>query len=160
MPNANDNSGKVYKYLSSERFFQHIDEYLLGKLYFSEWDKLNDPMEGFFTHKKSENNNALLEIIKEEKYSTKICATSETKDNFLLWSHYADSHKGICLCIKVDDDECDNNSIHHAKLIYAPEVIHIKDIENDTSEKQVEKILLKKLDYWKYEEEYRFLTTK
>ena len=157
MSNANDNSGKVYKYLSSERFFQHIDKYLSGELFFSEWDKLNDPMEGFFTYKKSENNEALLDTIKDEKYSKRICTTSETMDNFLLWSHYADKHKGICLCIKIDDDKCNNNSIHHAKLIYAPEVSYIKEISDFDAEEQVKKILLTKLNYWEYENEYRFL---
>ncbi|MCX9026407.1 MAG: DUF2971 domain-containing protein [Candidatus Methanoperedens sp.] len=30
----------------------------------------------------------------------KICTFSETNSSILMWSHYADSHKGICLCFK------------------------------------------------------------
>lgn len=30
----------------------------------------------------------------------KICSFSETNSSILMWSHYADSHKGICLCFK------------------------------------------------------------
>jgi len=30
-------------------------------------------------------------------YNSGICCFSEVKDNILLWGHYADNHKGICL---------------------------------------------------------------
>lgn len=33
---------------------------------------------------------------------TLVCCFSEINDNILMWSHYADSHKGICFGFKVD----------------------------------------------------------
>ncbi|MCZ7398591.1 MAG: DUF2971 domain-containing protein [Candidatus Methanoperedens sp.] len=43
-------------------------------------------------------NDKLLKDVAKNHY--KICSFSETKLSILMWSHYADSHKGICLCFK------------------------------------------------------------
>jgi hypothetical protein len=35
----------LYKYMPIERFQEHLDDYLVGKLYFADKEQLNDPME-------------------------------------------------------------------------------------------------------------------
>ena len=35
--------------------------------------------------------------LQKNKDKLKICCFSEVDDNILMWSHYADSHKGLCL---------------------------------------------------------------
>lgn len=144
----------VYKYMSTERFFEHIDEYLDGKLYFAGWDDLNDPMEGYFSINKNENTS-LKCVLKDVKYEYKICTTSESYSNFLLWSHYADKHKGVCLGIEIEEQECQNECITHSIVCYVEETLYLRKIEQPL-EPQIEEILNTKMDFWKYEEEYRF----
>ena len=58
-----------------------------------------------------------------------MCCLSEIRDNILMWSHYANSHRGICLgfetiidqdslCIRTDDETLNNhaNPIYHRTL--------------------------------------------
>ena len=72
-------------------------------------------------------------IIQQDEKSTfrtvTLCCLSEIKDNILMWSHYSNSHHGICigfetiidqnsLCIKTDDPTLNNhtNPIYHRTL--------------------------------------------
>ncbi len=41
--------------------------------------------------------------------SSYVCCFSETNDDFLMWSHYASKHSGICLEFKLDDNEISPN---------------------------------------------------
>ena len=58
-----------------------------------------------------------------------LCCLSEVKDNILMWSHYSNSHRGICigfetiidqnsLCIKTDDPTLNNhdNPAYHKTI--------------------------------------------
>lgn len=74
------------------------------------------------------------------------------RDDILMWSHYADSHKGVCL-------EFDGMSKFMA---HAQEVKYSKTREpirpyHETQEQMMEKALLTKSDRWAYEDEYRLL---
>ena len=85
-------------------------------LYFSNLDSFNDPFEGkvFFSKKLLEDtlrrikvnvtpkNMDLLtremdEKVKQTQSAQSVCCLSNTDDDILLWSHYADWHKGVCL---------------------------------------------------------------
>jgi hypothetical protein len=76
-------------------------------------------------------------------------------DDILMWSHYADSHRGLCL-------EFDGMSRFMA---HAQEVKYSKTREPirpyfETQEQMMEKALLTKSDRWAYEDEYRLLRYK
>lgn len=43
-------------------------------------------------------------VIQAQKERTKICCFSPINDNILMWSHYSDSHKGVCLEFNVTLD--------------------------------------------------------
>jgi Protein of unknown function (DUF2971) len=81
-----------------------------------------------------------------------ICCFSEIKDNFLMWSHYSDSHKGVCLGFDYEMmikkfpqfDKVDYNN--------EPYFFDIGEVS-----KSVEKIILRKATDWHYEKEIRFL---
>jgi hypothetical protein len=186
-----NDSFMVYKYLSTERFFQYMDDYLDGNLYFPKWEGLNDPMEGLFTSTKldwkcpsiprpmdikhilnspkldvsliknksgeliikNENDKNLREFLKEYK----ICSTSKIYNNILMWSHYADSHKGICIGIRVNKKECNDQGIYHTKVNYVDTPLFLQSIEKDTEDERIKKILSTKMKNWEYEDEYRFM---
>lgn len=84
------------------------------------------------------------------------------KDNILMWSHYADSHKGFCLAF-------DKNELFESlrfpwkefyDVDYKPNLITAElDITESSFEIKNEKnILCRKLDIWKKENELRLIT--
>ena len=87
-----------------------------------------------------------------------ICFTNEPL-NYLMWSHYANSHNGFC--IEWDGNHIKPQEIHYQKSI--PEFDLLKLIKtnfgllNEASllEDAWSKLNIK-LDEWKYEQEYRF----
>jgi hypothetical protein len=95
-----------------------------------------------------------------------IFSLAGNKDNILLWSHYADSHKGFCLGFRIDklDAFRENQFYKDGSLIDCgwieytrlyPEIV-------PSSEDDIEDIkrlfLVKSID-WDYEEEYRLILT-
>jgi hypothetical protein len=50
-------------------------------------------------------------IISQFLNNSSISCFSETNNDFLMWSHYASSHSGICLEFEVAEDELDNFTI-------------------------------------------------
>lgn len=69
----------------------------------SSFDELNDPMEGMYEFTEPENDYMKIHnddrdtIIKMVKYYKGICSFSESLTNNLMWSHYANSFKGIAI---------------------------------------------------------------
>ena len=89
--------------------------------------------------------------------------TSEN-DNILMWTHYANSHKGICIRLNVDQflNFIKNDCVKEKLLIIWDKVEYQNEypllnpfILND--DEVVLKSLLIKSWYWKYESEYRFI---
>ncbi len=80
-----------------------------------------------------------------------ICSFSKIKDNILMWSHYADKHRGVCLGF--DHDILIKAFNQYDNVEYKNELIKfsLKD-----AEKLISKTLLTKSEDWQYEEEYRF----
>ena len=66
--------------------------------------------------------------------------------NVLMWSHYGDSHKGICLVFKVDKVP---NRLR--KVIYQDTIPEVEYVEKTNALE----ILLTKSPGWEYEGEYR-----
>ena len=141
----------LYWYRSMENFANHMEEYLSGKIYFSSWRNVNDPMEGYFSYYPQHDDVTMLV---SEKNRYKICCFSRTCSNYLLWSHYAKDHKGVCLEYEVIPNnlpECIilKNIIYKKEI---PEFDRTKDIEEQAVE-----FLTHKLSFWRYEKETRLL---
>lgn len=102
--------------------------------------------------------------LNEELYNLfKVCCLSTSNKNRLMWSHYADSHKGIC--IEYDFSECSKNGNQPFPVYYSnarPKFPWKAAIEQ-TPEMQREatvhfmKALLTKDEAWSYEREWRIL---
>lgn len=115
---------------------------------------------------KTINKNLQLE---DEDYP-RICCFSKTKKNILMWSHYTNGHKGICLCFKSEKIGNGNFLI----LDSNPEIlfpVNYKEKDNEELPKQVNMLskydpkelavfLLTKHSLWAYEEEYRLILWK
>ena len=91
---------KLYKYRALKPF-AHVAAIIQGKeLHASRFAELNDPMEGIFRSVREICEEFLREI-RRNRETVHICALSRTSKNPLMWAHYADGFKGICIEMEV-----------------------------------------------------------
>ncbi len=89
--------------------------------------------------------------------SNAILCLSETRDNILMYSHYADSHKGICLefTILEEDKLYEAEKINYQSTLPA---VHAFKSDGDI-DKLVEQVYFTKAKEWEYEKEWRHVLT-
>lgn len=81
-----------------------------------------------------------------------VYCVSASRSDILMWSHYADSHRGVCL-----EFAGDGPLMARAQQVSYSEVrVPINSYE-DTQDQMVTKALLTKSGQWKYEQEWRLL---
>jgi len=79
------------------------------ELWFAKPSSLNDPFEGESSFSEvleavwkhypfpEDERKTYTSIIEKQLQNTGICSFSKTRKNQLMWAHYADEHKGICI---------------------------------------------------------------
>ena len=77
---------------------------------------------------------------------------SGTCTSALMWSHYADSHHGICIGFASDKD-----IFAKAQVVTYSHVRHTVDPIHDSDEQRLANSLLLKSADWKYEKEWRYI---
>lgn len=82
--------------------------------------------------------------------------SSQTLSNLLMWSHYADSHKGICIEYQFSDNFTNksNNIMKFKKIHYSNNV----SIDYSKAEINTDLSLLTKAQPWQYENEVKLIT--
>lgn len=139
----------LYKYRTIDNFKFFVDIILNSTLYAGKYKNMNDPMEGIYRFSPgvltSQQRNSLF----EEKNAKTFCCLSKEKNNQLLWSHYANGHRGVVIGLKVDKTKYE---VHNIDYIDDFELINEYSINTSTD------ILSKKLKYWAYEKEIRIFT--
>lgn len=119
-----------------------------GEFWCSKFYEMNDPMEGIY----HSNSIKLSEKIFDEKNQRVICSFS-SKNGFMnpiMWGYYANGFKGISIEVEIEKGEDKIKKIEY-----------VSDIHTISSKKlfsNVDRILTTKLDKWKHEKEYRFIT--
>jgi hypothetical protein len=96
-----DTTTIAYKYRSLKDLHRVVRAILNNEFYCAEYRKLNDPMEGYF-YSIPGTNKKLIEQINSSKKEWRVCSFSERRDNVLLWAHYADEFKGICIKVEIE----------------------------------------------------------
>lgn len=135
----------LYKYLPPER----IDVIKNCKIRFTQLLSLNDPFEHCLLIGKHEY--ALSE--KESSDEAKFVSLSRNNSNLLMWSHYADSHKGFCIGFTKND-----NYFKHALSVRYRRFrssLNGVDLNADSAVNITKQIALEKAIDWAYEEEER-----
>lgn len=81
-----------------------------------------------------------------------VCSLAEEGDNVLMWSHYADSHRGVCLRFK--PGKADKDFYLAFRVSYSADrpVIHVM---RSSTDEWVTGALLTKAEGWSYEREWR-----
>jgi hypothetical protein len=159
--------------MTAERFQKRMGEYLAGYLWFADFRDFTDPKEGRYKWSSSRLDEKTAQWLKDDlkarKHAYKICSTSMMRDNFRLWSIYADNFKGVCLEIKVchthqeiiQTNELytvpDNFKIGYGNIDYNKSLKRYENINGNTDEKALT-ILMTKLKIWIGENEKRFIT--
>ncbi len=80
-----------------------------------------------------------------------ICCFSKNCDNLLLWSHYTDKHKGICIGFSL----MPATEHYFIREVEYPKKIVRKNFFTDENVETLKYLVLTKSHYWKYEEEVR-----
>ena len=101
-------------------------------------------------------NQALMEIIRYF-YRSKIhiCCLSDTCDSVLMWSHYANEHKGMCLVFNSHKAGLIRNNVVPVQYYgcYPSNLVDARRI--DTLASLVKQLLAAKSSDWSYEREWR-----
>jgi hypothetical protein len=83
---------------------------------------------------------------------------SEVPDDLLMWSHYADSHKGFC--IGFERRETNPLGSQAAPVSYRPGYprLSARDFDPKVNPDSIDQVWLTKSDRWSYEREWRLLS--
>lgn len=153
---------RLYKYV---RFYEHSLDILRNRrIWFSTPERLNDPFE-FSFHLTAMHigripiDKVSLEAAVTDMRQYGVLSLSEISDNILMWSHYADSHKGFCIEFERTDSNELGNWDHCLPVLYDEYLPTFAPAEL-LDKKVVSNILTTKSRLWSYEKEWRILAKK
>lgn len=111
----------------------------------------NDKIEEFLKNKhqiKKLANEAYTEILSDFR----ICCFSQVCDNILMWSHYSNMHKGVCVKFDRNKDELFNSAtlISYEDKVPEYNFVHGKD-------EDIHRVIYAKSIDWEYEKEIRII---
>jgi hypothetical protein len=148
---------KLYKYESLANLWRVLDMVLNGRLYCAHWDKLNDPLEGryeIWLRKEEENiRGEMTNVIEKKRKFCRIAALSADPTHILLWSHYANGHKGVAVEVDIPRNDPYLKKVHYLPYWYTPVFS-----ENSQTEYTMRHLFTEKGSEWAYEREYRIIT--
>lgn len=81
-----------------------------------------------------------------------VCCFSEVKDSILMWSHYANEHKGICIGF-----DTTKSLFRFAWQVNYQEEFPITKRPSESVDVLLDKTMLTKADCWSYEKEWRIV---
>jgi hypothetical protein len=133
----------VYHYISAHYGLEGIQN---RRLKIARIMELNDPFEFLGVNLKDRKFRKAIRETKQELSKSKgILCFSNTWRNPVLWGHYADKHKGLCLGFEVS-----NNVL--GKVDYVDSRL---PVPTELNEEFMKKLLFTKFKHWEYEQEYR-----
>lgn len=145
------NKTVYYKYRSLEKFDRVLDILINKRIHASKFNDLNDPMEGYYYHYGFKDE--LINKIKESKDGKLICSFSAESNIDQQWAYYADSQKGVCIGVKLQEKDA-------VKVKYDGITTLQNLSKNQDTNIIANEILIHKNEEWKHEQEYRVFTHK
>lgn len=129
-----------------------------SRLFCSPYDKLNDPMEGYFeaaadNRSEFKQLSSMIDGIVRNHSRFRICSLSADCKSHLMWAHYANGFRGIAIELNV------RKRVNHIEEVEYSDGRNLADYDPSVGEAGLEdlarKILLTKYKDWKYEKEVR-----
>lgn len=140
---------RVYHMMREEHGLETIRN---RRLKVSQLKELNDPFELLGVELSDEDlRRAIVQMKRDMSENRGIHCFSKRWSNPVLWSHYADKHRGICLGFDIPDELLLN--VNYARKRLSTDAL-LQDIRNDREE-FMKTILATKFSHWKYEDEVR-----
>ena len=148
---------KLYRYRNVNINTYH--ELLHNEIWYSKYSELNDPFEGMYINNSNAGDFDFLVA------TLRVCCFSKRDNSLLLWAHYADAHRGICLEYEVEDtvyatqffDVTYSNSLPILEKIDRYPKGHPVEGKLSMHIDKEGAIFRNKSDDWSYEEECRTL---
>lgn len=139
----------LFKYRSLKNFENFLDILLYNRLYGAPFDILNDPMECTFQTIDLSGIDA--KKLREERKKLRICALSQNRSNNLMWSHYADGHRGCCIAFEVSPTPL----WQRIEITYPSAMPNFPVLKNELE--TLKSMYSFKSDSWQYEQEIRYV---
>jgi hypothetical protein len=142
----------------NEAFAREIAAITEPYLWCSTFDRLNDPMEGFYRPssriRRATNYDERIERVFDQKMNVGIASFSDNRNNELMWAHYAGNYSGICVAYRTTHLIAGlQRTVSLARIgcdDRLPRVV-------TGAEADVRAILSQKKGTWSYEREWRIL---
>lgn len=145
---------RLFKFKSLGNF-EHVSDILQNeRFYAAKFFDLNDPMEGRFDHDPGLRREFLEEIV-HGKQKLRICSFSRDLGNLLLWAHYADSFRGIC----IEVEAVATPDFEIVDVGYSPFSVYVTNDYKGDRAALPRHILSGKNEAWEYEREVRILSS-
>lgn len=143
---------KLFKYKSLSNPWHLLDIVANQRLYCAHWTTLNDPLEGRFEVflEEEELTTEAVSRIQKARDEYRIASLSADPNNLLMWSHYADGHKGVVVEVDIPNDHEDL-----VKLVYTD---FSAVFNGEMRTKDMRCLFNGKTPEWAYEKEYRIIT--
>lgn len=160
---------KEIRYKDSYYIYKSINNNLLFSLNEKKLRKgnpylFNDPFDPYYKEYSNEESPI---IIEEELKKIRISCFGENNNNLLMWAHYGDEHKGICIEYKNLKDKIDDFTCLE-KVVYEEIKTHketrknsdllIDEIKIDEELLTINEMCLRKHKDWQYENEWRMIS--
>ncbi len=144
------NMMRVYYFISANYALENI---IKRRLKIARLNDLNDPFEFMSVDMRdSEIRKAFRKTLSDLSERTGVLCFSRAWHNPVLWSHYADKHKGVCLGLDIPEETA-------MPVGYEPKRLKIdktRDLNaGEIGERTMRRILATKFEDWRYEDEVR-----
>src|ERR1700690_2518983 len=130
---------RVYKFLDAQYGLKSLSE---KRLKISTLNDLNDPFE-LLPYELSNPMHRMVMRLTLNQMTAQfglLCFSSDWKDP-VIWAHYSDKHRGLCLGFEIPDDKC-------RAVIYVSERV---TFPTSPSKADSDRMLFTKYSNWKYE---------
>jgi hypothetical protein len=146
----------IFNLESSKREATKTFQYSLKK--FSPEMSRKERREKGRTNAKPSNINNVRESIKDQyfdsiRHKVGVYCLSTAWNNILMWSHYSDNHRGVCL----EYNAMDRFFCDAFEVIYSEDRPKVYGMQKVDQSDQLENALLTKSTLWKYEQEWRMI---
>ena len=166
---------KLYRYSKAD--YHNIRNIEKQQIHLSPNGILNDVYEGFANYYSEEDDFLSNRHLEDMAYMS---CFSEDNDNLLMWAHYGDNHRGICVEYNIKKMISSEEIKHIFPIIYTEYVYfkrgfhrisdEMKNINMDINEgyvhddegylKDILPLFVAKSAEWRYEKEWRIIYTK
>ena len=143
---------RVFKFLSAKYALKDITE---RRIKLSKFEDMNDPFELVGSRWSDPTVDDIMTSVSAESYGA-LCFSKNWSDP-LLWSHYADKHKGICLGLDIPDDGPEKPIYVDRPEVQDPKILHeaLRSGSFEVAEEPIMRKLRLKYKGWDYEDEVR-----